>query len=388
LNDCSGEPKQGFGVHRLLAQQAYLQPFRFPFYHPFSPFNSTKMKHLYPLSRLARRSALGLVFSLAGALGAHAQANNALLFNGSTKYVQTNTVTLNGSALSLEGWVKVTAFKTAFPYISSIMGIEDGNAAAMLRFGDATVAPNKMQFVLTVGTAQYKVTSTATFTTNTWYHVAGTFDGTAMRMYINGVLDNTTNVTGTAAATGTFSLGRNYESLRTLNGSLDELRVWTRARTAAEIAANACQVSPTATGLEAYWRFDEGTGLTTQDLSGHGHTGTLTGMTATDWTAVVPSQCARPTATTPGQGLANGLQVQVFGNPVPGSQAEVEISGNQGQPVALQLSNAVGAVVWRHATPASTASARLSVPLPGTAGLYLLRVSTPAGSATVKLLKP
>lgn len=343
------------------------------------------MKQLYSFPRFARRSALGLVFSLAGTLGAHAQANNALLFNGTTKFVQANTVTLNGSALSLEGWVKVTAFKTAFPYITSIMGIEDGNAAAMLRFGDATVAANKMQFILTVGTTQYKVTSTATFTPNTWYHVAGTFDGTAMRMYINGVLENTTAATGTAAATGTFFLGRNYEAVRTLNGSLDELRVWTRALTAAEITANACQVSPTATGLEAYWRLDEGTGLTTADASGHGHTGTLTGMTTTDWTAVVPTQCARPTAITPGQGLVNGLQVQVLGNPVAGSKAEIEISGNQNQPVVLSLYNLLGAVVWQQQL--ASATNRTSIAVPPAGSLYVLRARTATQSAAVKLVR-
>jgi hypothetical protein len=204
-------------------------------------------------------------------------------------------------------------------------------------------------------------------------------------MYINGVLDNTTAVTGTAAATGVFSLGRNYEALRTLNGSLDELRVWTRALTAAEITTNACRVSPTATGLEAYWRLDEGTGLVAQDLTGHGHTGTLTGMTATDWSTTVPTQCATISATTAGRN-ANGLQLQVFGNPVPGGQAEVEVSGAQGQPLTLTLCNLLGAMVWQQRLP-GTAS-RASVPVPAAAGLYVLRASTPTSTVTTKLVKP
>jgi hypothetical protein len=205
-----------------------------------------------------------------------------------------------------------------------------------------------------------------------------------MRMYINGALDNTTNVTGSAAAAGVFYLGRNYETVRTLNGSLDELRVWNRALTAAEIGANSCQVSPAATGLEAYWRLDEGTGLTAADASGHGHTGTLMSMTATDWTTVTPAQCARPTATLPGLGLTAGLQVQVLGNPVSGRQADIEISGAQGQPVVLTLSNLLGGVVWQQ----RVSTARASIDVPAAAGLYVLRASTPGQVASVKLVKP
>ncbi|MBO0356384.1 T9SS type A sorting domain-containing protein [Hymenobacter sp. BT186] len=320
---------------------------------------------------------------LGGSLSASAQT--ALLFNGTTKYVQANTVTLNTTSLSMESWVKVTAFKTTFPYITSVMGVEDGNNAAMLRFGDATVSPNRMQFVLTVGATQYKVNSLATFNVNTWYHVAGTFDGTTMRLYVNGVLDNSTAAVGTAAGTGTFMLGRNYEALRTLNGSLDEARVWTRTLTAAEIAASPCQVSATAAGLEAYWRLNEGTGTVANDLTGRGHTGTLMGMTNTDWSTVIPTSCAALATASPR--AASDLQVQVLGNPARGTQAEIEIRGVKNQPVTVQLLNMLGAVVSTRQVQSAAAEQRSSVPLPAAAGLYVVRVSTPAGTVATKLLK-
>ena len=40
-------------------------------------------------------------------------------------------------------------------------------------------------------------------------------------------------------------------------------------------------------GLEGRWRFDEGTGTTTADLTGNGHTGTLTG--GPTWSSIDPS---------------------------------------------------------------------------------------------------
>ena len=309
----------------------------------------------------------------------------ALLFDGVTKFVDAGTVSLSGPALSLEGWVKANSFKATSPYISSIMGMEDGGSAAMVRLGDAGLAANRLQFVLNLGGSGQNLASTTALATNTWYHVAATYDGATIKIYLNGVLDASRSATGNVVANGVFAIGRNYDNSRILNGSIDEVRAWTRALTAAEISANACQVAPAAAGLEGYWRFSEGSGPFTLDATGHGHQGTLVSMVPTDWSTNVPTQCA-VTAVVPGQAV-HGLQVLVLENPVPGGRAEVEIRGAQGQAVALQLCNALGAEVWRQQLPANADATRTLVPMPAAAGLYVLRVSTPSGSTTTKLLK-
>ncbi|WP_171025508.1 LamG-like jellyroll fold domain-containing protein [Hymenobacter jeollabukensis] len=352
------------------------------------------MKHAYSSSQPA--SITGFLPSslrgavLAGLLGlglpAAAQSPSALTLNGSSSYVQANTVTLNGTALTMECWVRVSAFKASSPFISSVMGVEDGNNAAMLRFGDVGIGSNKLQFVLTVGTTQRKLNSVTSFNTNTWYHVAGTFDGSTMRLYVNGVLDGSASGTaGSMAGTGVFCLGRNYESVRVLNGTVDEARVWTRALTATELAASPCSVSASATGLEAYWKLDEGTGTVAADASGRGHGGTLIGTTNASWTTAIPTQCVT-TAVNTGRKL-DGLQVQVLGNPVHGSQATIEVRGTQGQPATVQVFNMLGALVQRLTLKPTTDAQQSRLTLPGAAGLYVVRVSTPAGTATTRLIK-
>jgi len=81
------------------------------------------------------------------------------------------------------------------------------------------------------------VKATTAFSQNTWYHVAAVYNGTTINMYVNGVLENITayssgifNNKGTEAELGVQSDSHDY-----LNGSIDELGIWNRTLTQAEI---------------------------------------------------------------------------------------------------------------------------------------------------------
>lgn len=208
----------------------------------------------------------------------------SLYFNGSTHYLNAGAFNLSGNAVTFEGWVKVNAFKLAFPYISSVMGIEVGdNNSAMLRFGDGNLANNKLQFILSFGSAQVKLNTVTTFNTNTWYHIAATYDGSAMKIYVNGILDASVPASGNFTANGILYLARNYDNSRALNGSLDEFRVWKRALTATEILANNCTVPANAPALEANWKMNEGSGIGALDATTNTHFATLINMSDTNW---------------------------------------------------------------------------------------------------------
>ncbi|WP_082035829.1 LamG-like jellyroll fold domain-containing protein [Pedobacter lusitanus] len=222
--------------------------------------------------------------------GGSTAANQSLSFDGGSKYLNTNSFNLAGTGLSFEGWIKPTAFKSAFPNISTVMGIEVSDAnVALLRLGDANLANNKLQFVLNTGGATPKKLNSATaLSANTWYHVAATYDGATMKIYINGVLDASLTATGTIAANGTLQISRSWDANRGFAGQFDELRVWKTALSQTQIQANTCGVSPTSASLEAYWKLNEGSGTTTADATGHGHTASLVNMAGTDWKTNVP----------------------------------------------------------------------------------------------------
>ncbi|WP_316804118.1 LamG-like jellyroll fold domain-containing protein [Pedobacter nototheniae] len=217
-------------------------------------------------------------------------SNMSLVFDGTNEYLNSNTFNLAGTGLTFEGWVKPAGFKAASPYISTIMGVEVSDAnVALLRLGDASLANNKLQFVLNTGGATPKKLNSATaLTANTWYHVAATYDGATMKIYINGVLDASLSATGTISANGTFQVSRSWDANRGFNGQLDELRVWKTALPQTSIQGNKCSVAVNSSNLEAYWKFNEGTGTSIADATGHGHTANLVNMESTDWSTIVP----------------------------------------------------------------------------------------------------
>lgn len=149
----------------------------------------------------------------------------------------------------------------------------DGKAAVYTRFGDVTCDPN--QFQAKVGAA--KPQSITRFTAKKWYHLAFTYDGANLRLYVDGKLDFTYphSSPGEVFAFKTISFGNGVKTQYTLNGKVSELRVWSVARSQSEIESNMYVVSPDSPGLEVYWKCNEGSGTVIKDYSNHGRDGQL-----------------------------------------------------------------------------------------------------------------
>jgi hypothetical protein len=137
----------------------------------------------------------------------------------------------------------------------------------------------------------------ATSTIGVWQHVAGVWDGSKLMIYINGVLKaTTTGVTGSsfASTTNVVKLGTNSAGTPEIfTGAIDELRIWTIARSQCDINTyQNCEIATTATGLLANYHFNQGmpaasnatvTSLT--DASGNAYNGTLSNFALTGTTS-------------------------------------------------------------------------------------------------------
>jgi len=111
-----------------------------------------------------------------------------------------------------------------------------------------------------------------------WTHLAGTYDGATSRFYVNGALVG--ELSGVALAPGdwmtagavTFFNGHQAY----FRGEMDELRLWSMARSGADISAT-MRVSLTGTeaGLIGYWNMNEGAGQVVDSLAPAGIPGRL-----------------------------------------------------------------------------------------------------------------
>jgi hypothetical protein len=119
-----------------------------------------------------------------------------------------------------------------------------------------------------------------------WIHVAQTYDGSTLRLYINGTLDGSLLINEPLVSKDVvLTLGNNPES-HPLDGWLDEIRVWSIARTRADLLASmGRRLTGNEFGLAGYWPLDEGEGNRIFDVSVnalHGSLGHSTSVESSD----------------------------------------------------------------------------------------------------------
>lgn len=126
---------------------------------------------------------------------------------------------------------------------------------------------------------QKNVVGDANLAVGTWVHVAAVYDfaGNAIRIYKNGSLLASNAAAGFAATSTPGTPSRNITlgaqdtgDSNYFHGAMDEVRIYRRALSGAEIFALA-----QADALQANWSLDEGTGSTVADSSENALSGTL-----------------------------------------------------------------------------------------------------------------
>jgi hypothetical protein len=229
-----------------------------------------------------------------------APAGTALQFNGSNQYVTFgNAASLGLQNFTVETWFKRTGAGvavstgtngvTAVPLVTKGSPQADGtnvdeNYILGIRSSDNVLAADFETYAICGSRPagdNNPIVGVTPIVNNTWYHAVFTYDGTALKLYLNGNLEATlastciprydsiqhaglgTYLTSTGATSGYFQ------------GVLDEVRIWNVARTQAQIIGTINSEVTSGTGLVARWGINEGTGTTIASSVGS-FPGTLT----------------------------------------------------------------------------------------------------------------
>ena len=118
-----------------------------------------------------------------------------------------------------------------------------------------------------------------------WSHLAVTYDGTTLKLFVNGDEASSRPTTGPILSTpDPVWIGGSHPYGEYFHGLIDEVRIYDRALTRSELRAEMSTpignaTGPTARGLVAAWAFDERSGGRAPDASDEGNAGTLIGPT-------------------------------------------------------------------------------------------------------------
>jgi len=250
-------------------------------------------------------------------------AESALAFNGTNTWVKTGLKDLSGSALTIEFWFKGDNLNSVVRQQSGsrLIGLVDG----------CWVLPND-------GGTENGLAIGALATDGKWHHLAMTWQQGTKNGFVS-YLDGRVVARRDSAdiplpkLNAAVTLGGD-KGKPFAHGTLDEVRVWNRARSQNEMKTDLHRrLIGYEDGLVAYWRFDEGSGKTIHDQTDNAYHGTIQGKgTWVNSDAPVGDNpgVSRSSFAVAGRTIAGGLSALLY------HQQEKRVSGYSQEPKPIK----------------------------------------------------
>lgn len=157
-------------------------------------------------------------------------------FNGSSNYMDCGNASeissITGTSnVTVESWVNLSG------YGSSSYGVitHKGYPWAWLMENPSNTM--RIRFYLS-SSGDVSCSDSSTHALNTWYHFVGTYDGSNMRFYRNGVLTNTVAGSGTLGGSGVSMIVGSYGGAYFSQGQIPIVRIYNRTLSSEEVAQN------------------------------------------------------------------------------------------------------------------------------------------------------
>ena len=163
----------------------------------------------------------------------------AVRFNGSNQfaYAPQNSALNLTNKLTIAAWIKPEKRGTQYVIKKSEQNAINGYELSLSSSG-------KIFFRYNQATSKdtYRLDSQSSYPFNgtTWIHVAVTFDGSSIKIYLNGILNSSKSYTSAvpiAVNNMTLAIGSGNDGYRGLLGAMDDVRIYNIALTASEVNA-------------------------------------------------------------------------------------------------------------------------------------------------------
>jgi hypothetical protein len=167
---------------------------------------------------------------------------SAVDMDGIDDYIALPRLDVTGTAITISAWLKNADFADGVSqrFISKaldstseertywMLGQTDTNGQARLEF---RLRANRITTTL--------IASTGNLPLNTWYHAAATYDGSTMRLYLNGIEVGAVEKTGSISrgSNASTNIGRSPEGSNYLRGAIDDVRIYSSVLSSTEVAA-------------------------------------------------------------------------------------------------------------------------------------------------------
>lgn len=221
---------------------------------------------------------------------------NGLHFDALNDYVHIqNSTSFDVTQITIEAWVKLDRMPgdSEFAVVSRWSGAGLGGGNWILSIDSL----GQLRFNLQYDAVQ----SMGTLAARQWYHVAATFDGTQIKLYINGTLDTTVTATGDlGTASNDVEIGRNVHYFINgavnpwlFHGTIDEVRISDTARSPSQFCLNGECVDDA--GTVALWHCNEACGDTAYDQTANNNYGLISSASRVGPPAWTTVKSPRPT---------------------------------------------------------------------------------------------
>ncbi|MFH0907736.1 MAG: FG-GAP-like repeat-containing protein [bacterium] len=180
--------------------------------------------------------------TVSGAAWVGGYRDNALSFDGNNDAVDAGAFDVTGTGITITAWVKLdsTYIDNDQRIVSKAIGSAEQDHYWML--STTTVGPDRrLRFRLkTGGSTTTLIASSGDVMLNTWLHVAASYDGSAMRLYLGGAEVGTAAKSGTIGGSGSAGvmIGANPPSVYApFKGLLDDVRIYNTGLDASAVQA-------------------------------------------------------------------------------------------------------------------------------------------------------